>query len=414
MTEAWAWAWSVGGVPAARSVPRAELDLRNAAVSSAQPSRKIGHNLPNGKSELRAAKLKQKRAARATAGDVAFDASVLRDALLEAHTNFGIKARYETVALSRYARDSAAKVGALLGFKSSEVGSGGRAEKRRLVFIRKEVEVVESEGLGNQNNDDDGSSETEAEAEEEEEEEEKNSLLSSTSIAAVDAMCAHLIAVTSGEGVTKVVVALRSLRKRRAEKRAALRSAAGGGGRAQKVEWLREGGGGGEKESGSSDNSISDDDDDKCSSDDESDVTDTPETTSRFVAFVPAVDANSDTTTTAAAAAAAVITSSDVIENDKNSSNSSSFEVDDDDMADLGTTLARTSLVPATPSDSTTTPLSADWEAHTRGLGSKLLAKWGFNGGSLGVSRGKVGTTAIIQPALLDQIPKKGRAGLGA
>jgi hypothetical protein len=378
------------------------LNLRRAAAEGAQPSRKVGHNLPGGKAELRAAKLAQKRASRATAGDSAFDAEAMRDALIRAFSTDGELARFETVALSRYARDVARKIGATLGFTAVEMGTGGRNEKRRLVLTRRrgasdgedgrdgdadadgDGEEAPSDCDGIDADDDDGEDGYDDDASSDGASDksdgsdgggEATSSLHPDAVAAASAVCDRHSSVAAGDGVRAVASALRALRRRRQQERVSARAGAAPRGKSRGQVWEKPGAAEPEDEPAAA-------------------APGAGAQEAKFIGFV-AEGAEEDCSAGAAeepqlrppeegAAAAA-----------------------------LARALERAHLSSASQ-PSPDAPAPADWEAHTRGIGSKLLAKWGFSGGALGAAGRPHAASSAQQPALMEQVVKRDKAGLGA
>jgi hypothetical protein len=409
------WSWSSGSMPAARSVPRAELNLRRAATEGAQPSRKVGHNLPGGKAELRAAKLSQKRASRATAGDSAFNAEAIRDALIHAFAKDGERARFETVALSRYARDVARKIGSTLGFTAAEVGSGGRNEKRRLVLTRRRgasgEEDDEDEGDDDADADGDGEEAT-SDCDDDDDDGDSDdadgddggdgcgdefdgasgdgtsdnadasdgdsgeapSALHPDAVAAASAVCDRHSSAAAGDGVRSVASALRALRRRRQQARVSARASAAPRGKSRGQVWEKPGAA--EPEDGPA-----------------AAAPGAGAQEARFIGFVAEG---------AEEAARGVAEAPQLCQPEAS-----------EEAAELAQALERAHLSSSQPPADAPAPMPADWEAHTRGIGSKLLAKWGFSGGALGAA-GRPLAAPGAQPALMEQVVKRDKAGLGA
>jgi hypothetical protein len=171
---------------------RSALDAaRRAILEEKQPGKKSGRGLPGGKAELRAARIAQKRAARATIGGAAFDASAFMATLLAAEALAdggagGEPLRHASPPLSEHARRTAERVARLLGWDAADSGGGGRHAKRAVVFSKPAGASCASE----------------------------------SALAEVRALCGRFAAELTGAAVEAVVDAQRAARRKRRDKRA--------------------------------------------------------------------------------------------------------------------------------------------------------------------------------------------------
>lgn len=400
--------WSRGAPLIARSAPRASLDVQRQVAANAAISRKAGRHLSGGKAELRAAKIAEKRAARATAGDAAFDARALLTKLRAARAARTL--RIETVPLSTSARGVAARLGGALRFTVAELGGGGRAEKRRVVFT-----LCAADQGGDLAEQDD---------------------------ALAESICLAHEATLSGVAFKGVLLAQREARKVRRERRAAAAGISGarrerpprsvdddegrdsdaghaGGARETSdrpslvtpaasayasrmgINFVSEGSAVGSKgellHSGSSDSDDDDESDDSefdegdsSSVSGDSDDVGSTDCVSVEHQGLGAREATASTPLGASAGGGLSGGAADDIERDAalaEAMRSVSFGVD------------------AAPT------ASPQWEAHTRAFGSRMLERMGWKGGVLGTG---ARPSVIDQPALVDREPVRGRKGLGS